>query len=112
MAHLILNIQRGDVMTRNTTVRRQRRRIGTLFAAMLVLVVSACGDDGTGPAASLVGTWNIVGFSDMGVNAATTGTWVFRADGTFAAKGTVAFPGAPGEAVILAGTYMGAGNRR
>lgn len=90
--------------------RGRRRAVGLFAATALALVFSGCGDDGTGPDASLVGSWNIVEFSDMGISAAATGTWVFRADGTFAANGTVTFPGEPVDSFTLNGVYVRSGS--
>lgn len=37
----------------------------------------------------------MIGFSDDGVEALTTGTWTFRGDGTHAFDGTIEFPRSP-----------------
>ena len=79
-------------------------------AALLVLLSAACGKDTTAPATSVVGTWHLVGFSDMGVAAVTTGTWVFRADRTFSVNGTTTFPGEPTDSLLMDGTYLQNGN--
>jgi hypothetical protein len=52
----------------------------------LALIVASCGSDSTGPSGSLTGTWDLIGFADMGVSAVTTGTAEFRADGTFGVR--------------------------
>lgn len=96
-------------MERKPAGRSGRRAVGLYVATVVALVISGCGDNGTGPGASLVGSWDIVGFSDMGIGAAATGTWVFRADGTFAANGTVMFPGEPVDAFLLSGLYVRSG---
>jgi hypothetical protein len=66
----------------------------------------ACSDDSTGPGVSLVDTWDLIGFTDMGIAAGTTGTWEFRADGTFSVNGTVTFPGEPTDSLVISGTYV------
>ncbi len=81
-----------------------------LFVALLTAAVvsggmAACGDS-TGPdSLSLVGTWDFIGFSDAGVEAETTGTWVFSADGTVTLQGTVTFPGEPTDDISGDATY-------
>jgi hypothetical protein len=79
----------------------------TLIAALLG---AACATDSTAPSPSLVGTWDLIGFTDMGAAAVTTGTWEFRADGTFSVNGTITFPGEPTESLVAVGTYSQSGN--
>jgi hypothetical protein len=64
----------------------------------------ACGDE-TGPQISLVGTWDFIGFSDAGIEAATTGTWTFEANNAFHVIGTVTFPGEPTDSLVVSGSY-------
>lgn len=71
----------------------------------LTLVATGCGSDSMGPSAYLFGTWDLIGFTDMGVSAKTTGTAEFRADGTFRVNGTITFPGEPAESIALDGSY-------
>jgi hypothetical protein len=73
-------------------------------------LVTACGTDSTAPSPSLVGTWDLIGFTDMGTAAVTTGTWEFRAHGAFSVNGTITFPGEPTESLVTAGTYTQSGN--
>jgi len=80
----------------------------SMFAGWLALCV-ACGSDPTAPATSLVGTWDIIGFTDDGVAANTTGTGEFRANGTFSARGTIAFPDEPVEMLEVDGNYIHTG---
>jgi hypothetical protein len=82
-----------------------------LRAAIIHVVVAgsllaACGSENTGPSTSLVGTWDLVGFTDMGIAAATTGTWTFRSDGTLSVNGTITFPGEPTEPLVAEGSYI------
>jgi hypothetical protein len=74
------------------------------------LLGAACATGSTAPGPSLVGTWDLIGFTDMGAAAVTTGTWEFRADGTFSVNGTITFPGEPTESLVTAGTYSRSGN--
>jgi hypothetical protein len=68
--------------------------------------MSACGDDPAGPdVLTIVGTWDLIGFSDAGVEAQTSGSWTFRADGTHSFEGTVTFPDEPPENISGEGTY-------
>jgi hypothetical protein len=75
-----------------------------VVAATVVLASAAC-KDSTDPAPSLVGTWDLIGFSDGGISGTTTGTIVFRTNGTFSANGTVTFPGEPTDQLLVDGTY-------
>ncbi len=74
--------------------------------SMLVLGYAGCDDDSSGPAPSLVGGWDIIGYSDHGVSGATTGSAVFRDDGTFLMLGTVTYPGEPTDSLNVSGTYQ------
>jgi hypothetical protein len=51
----------------------------------------------------------MVGFSENGIAAVTTGIAEFRSDGTFAIAGTVTFPGGPTDSVGVDGTYRQTG---
>jgi hypothetical protein len=73
--------------------------------------LAACGSDSTAPRPELVGTWDLVGFTDSGVAAVTTGTWIFRSDGTMHVDGTVTFPDEPTEPLVLDGSYIQTGQR-
>lgn len=79
---------------------------GLLVGLVAALLGAACGTDSTGPSTSLVGTWDLVGFTDMGASAVTTGTCAFRSDGTFEIKGTITFPGEPTDSLLLDGGYV------
>ena len=81
-----------------------------LVGALTLAVLSCGGSDSSGPSVSLVGQWDFIGFSDAGVDATTTGTVVFGADGTVSWNGTVTFPGEPTEAISVSGTYQQTGN--
>ena len=83
-----------------------RRWNPVLVFVASTLLSGACGDDSTAPELSLVGTWDLIGFSDGGIAAVTTGTWVFRADGTFSVDGTVTFPGEPPDPLTVDGEYV------
>lgn len=77
----------------------------TLGLTLLSGLVAFC-DDTSGPEAfSIVGTWDLIGFSDAGMEAETTGTWIFLADGTHSVDGTVTFPGEPVDSIAGNGTY-------
>lgn len=81
------------------------------FFSLILLSSLSCGkDDTTGPQDSLAGTWDFIGFSDDGIEAETTGTWVFRLDGTFSANGTVTYPGEPTDDVDVDGSWEVSGN--
>jgi hypothetical protein len=70
---------------------------------------AACSNDSTAPSTSLIGTWDLIGFTDMGVSAVTTGTCEFRAAGTFDINGTITFPGEPTESLVIGGSYVQSG---
>ncbi len=81
-----------------------------LLAVVAWLGVASCNGGTSEPGPSLIGTWDLIGFTDAGVAAATTGTAVFRADGTFSIDGTITFPGEPTEAIAVDGTFQQSGN--
>lgn len=70
----------------------------------LVLGLLACRDS-TGPGDDLAGSWDLVGYSDAGTPAVTSGTAVFRSNGTFSIDGTITFPGEPPDQLQVAGTW-------
>jgi hypothetical protein len=86
-------------------------RAAGLAVAAAGTLLGACGSDSTAPTPELVGTWDLVGFTDSGVAAVTTGTWIFRSDGTMHVDGTVTFPGEPTEPLALDGGYVQTGQR-
>ena len=92
----------------NATRKRERfRAIASL--TILWLVTASC--SGTSePEGSLVGNWDLLEFSDAGVEATTTGTATFRTDGTFSIAGTVEFPGEPVDTLDVEGTYQVTGS--
>ena len=79
--------------------------VAVLAAAVVSSGLAACGDSTGADSLSLVGTWDLIGFSDAGVEAETTGTWVFSADGTVTLQGTVTFPGEPTDDISGDATY-------
>jgi hypothetical protein len=81
-----------------------------LSVGLVATLLGAACADSTAPGTSLVGTWDLVGFTDMGIAAATTGTSEFRADGTFEVNGTITFPGEPTESLLIDGTYVQSGS--
>lgn len=89
-----------DHMTGTLRIARFR------FAVLAAIAACGCGDDTTSPSRSLVGTWDLVEFTDAGVSATTTGTWLFRSDGTFSVNGTITFPGEPTDPIVVDGTYV------
>ena len=72
--------------------------------ALIALAGVAC-SDGTGPPISLVGTWDFIGFSDAGIEAAATGTWTFETNNAFHVRGTITFPGEPTDSLVTSGSY-------
>jgi hypothetical protein len=83
-------------------------RAAGLAVAAAGTLLGACSDS-TAPGPELVGTWDLVGFTDSGIAAVTTGTWIFRSDGTMHVEGTVTFPGEPTEPLVLDGVYVQTG---
>jgi hypothetical protein len=81
-------------------------RTASRSIAVGATLLAACATDNTGPGVSLVGTWDLVGYTDTGIAAATTGTWIFRSDGTMSVNGTITFPGEATEPLIADGTYV------
>ncbi|MGZ8392388.1 MAG: lipocalin family protein [Gemmatimonadales bacterium] len=76
-----------------------------LAVVVLSIGLLGCGESPTQPTPTLVGVWELVGYSDAGTPAATTGTAEFRLDGTFGVSGTLTFPGEPPDPVATSGTY-------
>ena len=83
----------------------KRLMVAVLTAAAFSGGMAACGDSTDPGSLSLVGTWDFIGFSDAGVEAETTGTWVFSADGVLTVEGTVTFPGESTDDVSGSATY-------
>ena len=86
-------------------------RAAGLAVAAAGTLLAACGSESTAPGPELVGTWDLVGFTDAGVAAVTTGIWIFRSDGTMHVDGTVTFPDEPTEPLVLDGGYIQTGQR-
>jgi hypothetical protein len=76
-----------------------------LAVIALSIGLLGCGESPTQPTPTLLGAWALVGYSDAGTPAATTGTAEFRPDGTFEVSGTLTFPGEPPDPVAISGTY-------
>jgi hypothetical protein len=84
------------------------------LAALLVglAVLGGCGeDDPCMPGQTLEGSWDLIGYADHGVWAATSGTATFGADGGFVVAGTVTFPGEPADTLALSGIWSMSGDR-
>jgi len=75
------------------------------LVGLCLLAILACSDT-AGPGDDLAGTWDLTGYSDSGIAAATTGTAVFRMNGTFSIDGTLTFPGEPPDQLLLSGTWL------
>lgn len=58
---------------------------------------------------TIVGRWNIAGFSDSGTAGVTTGAMTFAAGGTWTALGTVTYPGEPLDSLEVSGTWAQSG---
>jgi hypothetical protein len=71
---------------------------------LLALLALAC-DDSTGPVPGLGGTWVLAEYVDAGVVGTTTGTMTFDPNGTFAAEGTVTYPGEPEDSLTTSGSW-------
>jgi hypothetical protein len=85
-------------------------RAAGLAVAAAGTLLGACSDS-TAPGPELVGTWDLVGFTDSGVAAVTTGIWIFRSDRTMHVDGTITFPDEPTEPLVLDGGYVQTGQR-
>lgn len=92
------------------TFRRERAKpfVAVALATWLMAgTMASCGDDEPAAPAplSIVGTWDLIGFSDDGVEAETSGSWTFRSDGTHSFTGTVTYPDEPPQSIGGGGTY-------
>ena len=99
------------MISRTCLTTSYRRRVKPLLVLALTTnlmagAMSACGDDPAGPdVPTIVGTWDLIGFSDSGIEAQTSGSWTFRADGTHSFEGTVTFPDERPDSISGEGTY-------
>lgn len=82
-----------------------KRATAVGLAAVLGVAIGACGDTVT-VGEQLLGTWSLAAFDDHGTVGTTTGTWTFREDGTFWARGTVTFPDEPTDSLSVDGTWL------
>ena len=82
--------------------RLAHKLVAVLTAALVSSGLAACGDSTGADSMSLVGTWDFIGFTDAGVAAQTTGTMVFRADGTVTVRRMPCSPAEMLEAVETA----------
>jgi hypothetical protein len=57
----------------------------------------------------MVGTWDLIGYSDAGVEAQASGIWTFRADGTHSFEGIVTYPDEPPQNISGDGTFAQTG---
>lgn len=75
------------------------------FTPVLGLLALLACNDSTGPGDDLTGNWELIGYRDAGIAGITTGSAIFRANGTFNIDGTVTYPGEPTEPIQAAGTW-------
>jgi hypothetical protein len=76
-----------------------------LLALAVSIGLLACGESPTQPAPTLLGAWDLVGYSDAGTPAMASGTADFQQDGTFVMNGTITFPGDPPDLIASSGTF-------
>jgi hypothetical protein len=103
------------------TVRAMTDRISMKEAVMLrrcavilvgLALLGGCGeDDACMPGQTLEGSWDLIGYADHGVWAATTGTATFGVDGDFTVAGTLTFPDEPVDTLFVSGTWSMSGDR-
>jgi hypothetical protein len=74
------------------------------FACSVGAGAVACGDAAE-PQATLVGSWELIAFTDDGVRGAGSGTVTFNADGTWTTAATVTYPGEPPDSIVAGGTW-------
>jgi hypothetical protein len=85
------------------------RGLAVLLIGLALL--GGCGkDDPCTPGQKLEGSWDLIGYADHGVWAATSGAATFGADGDFLVAGTVTFPGEPVDTLDLSGTWSTSGD--
>jgi hypothetical protein len=93
---------------------RSSRTIGPLHLGLVLLLVAGCGHDSQSPEPeperSLVGRWDVIGLQLGRIEAVvTTGTWVFREDGTYSVNLYVELPDGPIDQLIEDGDYVSDG---
>jgi hypothetical protein len=82
------------------------RRVAIGIAGALLAVTLVACSESTSLGSQLLGTWSLAGFDDHGAPGVTTGTWAFNDDATFAARGTVTYPGEPTDSLRVSGTWL------
>jgi hypothetical protein len=85
---------------------KQRRWLPLLLA---IALLAGCGDDD--PARTLLGTWDLVGFTEHGVETTVTGSASFGEGGDFEFAGEVTFPGEPADEIGMSGAWRQIGDR-
>ena len=75
-----------------------------LFGVLLLISIGC--DDSDEPSPSLRGGWDLISYADHGITGVTTGSAIFRDDGTFTILGTVTYPGEPVDSLDVSGTYL------
>ncbi len=79
---------------------------------MSLVLFAGCGEDEPSrPEPTLEGAWSLIGYSDHGVPATTSGTATFGSDGTFAMTGEITFPDEPVDSLNLTGTWSMSGDK-
>jgi len=86
-----------------------RNQRGWLPGLLAIALLAGCGDDG--PARTLIGAWNLVGFTDHGVAGTASGSASFSEGGAFEFAGEVTFPGEPTDVIGLSGAWRQIGDR-
>lgn len=81
------------------------------WAVLLVglFVLDGCGDDD--PGATLLGTWDLIAYSEHGVAATVSGSAVFGGGGEFTITGEITYPGEPLDTLRVSGTWSMQGDR-
>ena len=84
-----------------------RRGWAVVLGGLVILV--GCGDGDSG--GTLLGTWDLIAYSEHGVAATASGSAVFGGGGEFTITAEITYPGEPPDTIQVNGTWSMQGDR-